>query len=861
MGEDNNNQEQQGIVEKQVKKTETVVKNKTKRTLLIAIISNIIPILLGAFFICIIMAVVQLITSLMPDIFSVSTQAAEQANDMTSFVKIVETENGKYAFEINEDLKKSKYDEFNKKLQEENKNLKLKDFGIDEKLFETMIQANLTTALPKIGEDGLQGAITFKRYSYDYQEAEDEEKREKQEENAKMQYVDPDTFLKYYKEAQDVASGLNGSWAGKYNNAAENTADIEGSHLELAQKKFDTEGDIESKLKKYYPYYTLGTIEQDENGNDIIKEDLSKILIIKYDKTVTIKGSAVNGSVTTTHTSKDGTYTTEKKYDESSYTRDVTYTVATEPIDYRNLVSQYNMPWEFLFSLAQISSSPDWVTEVANLAIKDSYIEIAVNDNYSENTSRDITKWTEIIETENSYGIKDHIGTEEITSGTHSWTPNMKKVYTWLYNKDVNYKKVENNPDASISTEEMEETEKIQDKVREDYSKEHSYNFEQTVEQNNPKDTRQPLTDDIKVNENGEWIDYHPFLRLWKNKLGKVEIETKKDENGNQVPINDKFERNGIKVKYKVIDVGKICTDEAIIDGCENDGVLLKILGENANTQNYETIMRYLLNKYQNTTKYGDIDVNEIIDFFKARNNIINNGAISYSSINISDEDFEILCKITSAERGNGTQQQQEYVVSSILNRVLSPYFPNTVKDVVFATNQYQPIRNGAYDKAVPSDITKAAVKNVIENGDTSQGAVYFAAPTQNGSGSSSWWNTLIFLFNDSNGEALSHNFYTDEKNQKALEQYRTYSLDAGTATETAQKIVAWAKAQVGKSQFYCRARGVTRVSTNWCASFVASAYYEAGLEYIGTDAEGIPHSNKITYIKHKTCIFAGISD
>lgn len=220
-------------------------------------------------------------------------------------------------------------------------------------------------------------------------------------------------------------------------------------------------------------------------------------------------------------------------------------------------------------------------------------------------------------------------------------------------------------------------------------------------------------------------------------------------------------------------------------------------------------------------------------------------GVVSYESLNLSNSDKEILYKITYAERGDGNQEQQEYVVSVILNRVLSSDYPNTVHGVVFQSGQFQPTRNGAYEKATPTQTTKDAVNNVIKTGDKSQCAIGFMTPEsyynqgwlQNGLSDGSW----IYLFNDIDeshnnaGDNLSHNFFTKKSTQEELAQYAAsstvnMSVSGGTVVQSAVKI----HKQVRESGKYSYDKSYNKqVPVNPphidCSSFVSWVMYESG--------------------------------
>lgn len=271
-------------------------------------------------------------------------------------------------------------------------------------------------------------------------------------------------------------------------------------------------------------------------------------------------------------------------------------------------------------------------------------------------------------------------------------------------------------------------------------------------------------------------------------------------------------------------------TRENFID---NYKLLFGLLEKNDSTANMVGLTKYLLYKltddkrFETEFKFAEYEPGDM-------NSIsFGSGGASYESLNLTDHDLQILYKITSAERGGGTQQQQEYVVSVILNRVLSSKFPNTVEGVVFAPMQFQPTRNGAYDKAVPSSTTIAAVNNVVQNGDTSQCAVYFMTPGA-ALGQQSWLSNCEYLFNDTD-EGLkntntngSHNFYTREDIKNELQQYVIAGNDS--IVESAVSIHKY----VRENGYTYEQAGVTLPNTSSrtidCSSYVTWVLLNAGV-------------------------------
>lgn len=61
-----------------------------------------------------------------------------------------------------------------------------------------------------------------------------------------------------------------------------------------------------------------------------------------------------------------------------------------------------------------------------------------------------------------------------------------------------------------------------------------------------------------------------------------------------------------------------------------------------------------------------------------------------------------------------------------ILNRLESPDYPDTIKEVIFQPYQFEPTRNGMFEIAQPQEITKNAVKQAIAGQNYSQGSLFF---------------------------------------------------------------------------------------------------------------------------------------
>jgi hypothetical protein len=108
-------------------------------------------------------------------------------------------------------------------------------------------------------------------------------------------------------------------------------------------------------------------------------------------------------------------------------------------------------------------------------------------------------------------------------------------------------------------------------------------------------------------------------------------------------------------------------------------------------------------------------------------------------NLSLSSEDMQVLYQITEAEAGGEDAKGKRMVAYTILNRVTSSKFPNTVKGVVYQTNsngvyQYTPLTNGRFYRVTPSESTIEAVNQAvsyyISGIDETYGAEFFMAPT-----------------------------------------------------------------------------------------------------------------------------------
>ena len=119
----------------------------------------------------------------------------------------------------------------------------------------------------------------------------------------------------------------------------------------------------------------------------------------------------------------------------------------------------------------------------------------------------------------------------------------------------------------------------------------------------------------------------------------------------------------------------------------------------------------------------------------------------------LTDEELDILYRITWAEARGEDDKGMVLVVNVIFNRINAPQFPDCVKSVVFQPGQFCPVRNGQFDRATPCERITHAVHRAVQGEDHSQGALFFRM-VQGAAGS--WHeNALTSLFDHG-----THRFY-----------------------------------------------------------------------------------------------------
>lgn len=487
----------------------------------------------------------------------------------------------------------------------------------------------------------------------------------------------------------------------------------------------------------------------------------------------------------------DGYLETEKiqkgLFDESQYEGESSYTATIKKIDYKKEVSQYTLPYEFLVDLCMVTQNPEFVYHVAEMSLNTN-ISLLIQNNETTVVDEEVQKGTLVKQKKSKSGNISETGKEDYTRTktrvTTTTNPilKVKNINTWSTYKKIEWRdrvlqKEDTNqlPGTYSDTpggwthvpeykpnaiDDPSGTKQGHDEYWErEYFRDYTITKTHTTVTNNYYSIEGNL---IRKSDN--------FLGLLRNKTGQyIEGTTPKFD-----IVGCKFDRNGINVSYKI--PGRSIYEDPLSKLRSGEKMLYSTLKQNERTEPLVELMQYYMTFPEQ--EYYDLTGQEIEDILGGYSE--NYGNVQYDKI--AEDEKEILYKICEAEAGGSSEEEIGHVASVILNRVKCSQWPNTIEGVVFQTNQFQPTRNGAYEKANPSDKTKRAVNNILANGDTTGGAVYFrteksAKEAGMPTSANETHKTYIFLFKDPN----THVFLTS---QKALSELKS---SAASTTQPAK--------------------------------------------------------------------------
>lgn len=93
----------------------------------------------------------------------------------------------------------------------------------------------------------------------------------------------------------------------------------------------------------------------------------------------------------------------------------------------------------------------------------------------------------------------------------------------------------------------------------------------------------------------------------------------------------------------------------------------------------------------------------------------------------ISDWEIDLIALVTMAEAEGECEEGKRLVVDTILNRVDSVHFPDTVEEVIYQENQFTSMWNGRVDRCYVMDDIRQLVKDELRSR-TNYDVVFFTA-------------------------------------------------------------------------------------------------------------------------------------
>lgn len=259
-----------------------------------------------------------------------------------------------------------------------------------------------------------------------------------------------------------------------------------------------------------------------------------------------------------------------------------TVDVTLRSINYKSAISQYTTQMQFLVYLTMISQNPEFVSAVVDL-IKDSRIELTVMDNVSTFESTEIYTYdsnTDDGVTNSDYAITTVPGvTERTETKIINTNPSAQVTYvrTWFCEQSVEYNRVETKSETEPHTVTL------------------------------PNETRPSGAGSWKTNQSKVISDKTTEVRYEEGIRGDVKIIV--GESGDSIRYtNGEIQQPTfvglLETEFRIPNsTRKEVAGSNIVSGAD---MLFYLLQQDATLENMENIMRYALNKYTDSDKYGE---------------------------------------------------------------------------------------------------------------------------------------------------------------------------------------------------------------------------------------------------------------
>lgn len=95
----------------------------------------------------------------------------------------------------------------------------------------------------------------------------------------------------------------------------------------------------------------------------------------------------------------------------------------------------------------------------------------------------------------------------------------------------------------------------------------------------------------------------------------------------------------------------------------------------------------------------------------------------------LSETEIDLLARLVRAEAQTEPLEGKIAVACVVLNRVESPQFPNTIREVIYAPGQFQPVKNGQINKPADEESIQAVKAALTDKREIAPGALFFYNP------------------------------------------------------------------------------------------------------------------------------------
>ncbi len=274
------------------------------------------------------------------------------------------------------------------------------------------------------------------------------------------------------------------------------------------------------------------------------------------------------------------------------------------PQPYKNLISQYSTPAQFFIYLGEIVQSPKFLEEVVNLIKKDTVINLTILENTTTEETTETLEYDLLLREDVELGNRGNVGyrfvkedpyqrhKEEKTTKTVTITGTLAVTYvnTWQIEQSMTYQRKDGQAQTTVTVSGQDGVPAIEDEEK-----------SQDV-------------DSVKVNQ--VLTMSSTFSSSTYTLTSAADYKYKAGEKPDADPSYTSFVDLLDKPFTLPNSTREVTAGPNLRSGAE---WFFKLLAQDPNTSNLENFMRYVMNKYTQSNKYGDIEFEDLLSIFASR--------------------------------------------------------------------------------------------------------------------------------------------------------------------------------------------------------------------------------------------------